>query len=114
MGLYRALRRVARLGLPIYITETGLPDADDNQRPQFILDHLAAVHQVIAEGIDVRGVFLWTLVDNFEWSEGWGLRFGLYALDERSGERRLRPSGALYAAIARANAIPGTITEVTQ
>ncbi len=57
----------------------------------------------------MRGVFLWTLVDNFEWSEGWGLRFGLYALDQRSGARTLRPSGALYAAFARANAIPGTI-----
>jgi len=106
-GMYRALRRVARLGLPIYITETGLPDADDDQRPRFILDHLAAVHRAIEDGIDVRGIFFWTLLDNFEWAEGWGLRFGLYAHDERTGERRLRPSGALYAAIARANAIPG-------
>jgi beta-glucosidase len=105
-GLYRALRRVARLGLPIYITETGLPDADDSRRPQFILEHLAAIHRAIEAGVDVRGVFLWSLVDNFEWAEGWGLRFGLYALDERTGERRLRPSGALYAAIARANALP--------
>lgn len=106
-GLYRALRRVARLGRPIYITETGIPDADDDQRPRFILSHLAAVHRAIREGADVRGVFLWTLLDNFEWTEGWGLRFGLYALDERTQERRLRPSGALYAAISRANAIPG-------
>ena len=57
--------------------------------------------------VNVRGVFLWTLVDNFEWLDGWGLRFGLYALDERTQQRTLRPSGALYAAIARANAIPG-------
>jgi beta-glucosidase len=106
-GLYRALRRVARLGLPIYITETGLPDAADHRRSRFILDHLAAVHRAIQEGIEVRGVFLWTLIDNFEWAEGWGLRFGLYAFDARTQERRLRPSGALYAAIARANAIPG-------
>ncbi len=106
-GLYRALRRAARLGRPIYITETGIPDAADDQRPRFILSHLAAVHHAIQEGIDVRGVFLWTLLDNFEWTEGWGLRFGLYALDERTQERRLRPSGALYAAISRANAIPG-------
>lgn len=107
-GLYRALRRVARLKLPIYITETGLPDADDDQRPRFILDHLHAVHRALCNGVDVRGIFLWTLVDNFEWSEGWGLRFGLYALDLATGERRLRPSGALYAAIARANAIPAS------
>lgn len=55
----------------------------------------------------MRGVFVWSLTDNFEWAEGWGLRFGLYALDERTGERRLRPSGALFGAFARANAIPG-------
>jgi len=79
-GLYRALRRVARLGRPIYITETGLPDDDDDQRPGFILSHMRAVHRALRDGIDVRGVFLWTLVDNFEWAEGWGLRFGLYAL----------------------------------
>jgi beta-glucosidase len=77
------------------------------KRGRFILSHLAAVHRAIQEGIDVRGVFLWTLLDNFEWTEGWGLRFGLYALDEHTQERRLRPSGALYAAISRANAIPG-------
>ena len=107
-GLYRALKRVSKLGVPIYITETGLPDADDDVRPQFLLDHLAAVHRAIADGVDVRGVFVWSLVDNFEWGEGWGLRFGLYALDETTQQRTLRPSGALYAAIARANAIPGS------
>jgi beta-glucosidase len=106
-GLYRALRRVARLSLPIYITETGLPDAADDRRPRFLLDHLAAAYRAIQEGVDVRGVFLWTLVDNFEWSEGWGLRFGLYALDQATRARRLRRSGALYAAIALANALPG-------
>jgi beta-glucosidase len=106
-GLYRALKRIARLGMPIYVTETGLPDADDSRRPQFMLDHLGAIHRAIADGIDVRGVFWWTLLDNFEWAEGWGLRFGLYAFDQHTGERRLRPSAALYAAIARANALPG-------
>jgi len=105
-GLYRALRRVARLGRPIYITETGLPDADDDQRPGFILSHLRAVHRALHDGIDVRGVFLWSLVDNFEWAEGWGLRFGLYALNEQTGVRQLRPSGALYARIAQSNALP--------
>ena len=60
----------------------------------------------LEDAIDVRGVFIWSLVDNFEWAEGWGLRFGLYALDEQTGERRMRPSAALYAIIARANAIP--------
>jgi beta-glucosidase len=106
-GMERALRRAGLLGQPIYICETGLPDADDDQRPDFLLSYLAAVHRAIVAGVDVRGVFLWTLVDNFEWLDGWGLRFGLYALDERTQRRTLRRSGALYAAIARANAIPG-------
>jgi beta-glucosidase len=107
-GLYRSLKRVyRRLKMPIYITETGLPDEDDDQRPYFILSHLAALHRAIRDGVDVRGVFLWSLIDNFEWAEGWDMRFGLYAMDERTGERRLRPSGALYGIIARANAIPG-------
>lgn len=106
-GIYHALKRASSLNVPIYITETGLPDHDDDQRPRFILNHLAEVHRAIDDGIDVRGVFLWSLLDNFEWSEGWELRFGLYHFDERTGERTLRPSGALYAAIARANAIPG-------
>jgi beta-glucosidase len=106
-GMERVLRRASRLGLPIYICETGLPDADDDQRPGFLLSYLAAIHRAIASGADVRGVFIWTLVDNFEWLDGWGLRFGLYELDQHTQQRALRPSGALYAAIARANAIPG-------
>jgi beta-glucosidase len=106
-GLYQALRRLHRLRIPIYITETGLPDHDDDQRPRFLLNHLAEVYRALRAGVDVRGVFIWSLLDNFEWSDGWALRFGLYAFDEQTGERRLRPSGALYAAIARANAIPG-------
>lgn len=104
-GLYRALKRVARLGRPIYITETGLPDADDDQRPRFLLTHLAQVHRAIAEGLPVRGFYFWSLLDNFEWSEGWGLRFGLVAYDPQTGERRMRPSGQLYAAICRRNAV---------
>lgn len=106
-GMERALRRVARLGRPIYVTETGIPDADDDLRPRYLASYLAAVHRAIREGVDVRGVFLWTLVDNFEWAEGWGLRFGLYALDERTQRRSARRSAALYAAFARANALPG-------
>jgi beta-glucosidase len=105
-GLYRALVRFAALGVPLYVTETGLPDADDDQRPAYIRRHLAAVHRAITGGVDVRGFFWWTLVDNFEWAEGWGLRFGLYAHDEHTGERRPRPSGQFYASIARANALP--------
>lgn len=104
-GLYRALVRVAGLGKPVYVTELGLPDAADDQRPQFLITHLAQVARAIAQGVDVRGVYHWTLVDNFEWAEGWGLRFGLIALDPETQERHARPSARLFAAIAGENAL---------
>jgi len=104
-GMYRALQRAAKLGKPLYITENGLPDADDDQRPRFLLAHLAQVHRAISEGIDVRGYYHWSLTDNFEWAEGWALRFGLVALDEQTQVRTLRPSARLYTEIIRANGI---------
>jgi beta-glucosidase len=109
--MYRALMRAARLGKPIYITETGLPDADDDQRPRFLVTHLAQVARAIADGADVRGFYHWTLVDNFEWAEGWALRFGLIGLDEMTGERRLRDSGRLFSAIAERNGITRDMVE---
>ena len=110
-GLYRALQRVASLGKPIYVTEVGLPDADDDQRPRFLLTHLAQVHRAIAEGLPVKGVYYWSLLDNFEWAEGWALRFGLVSFDPVTQERRVRRSGELYAAIARENAITRQMVE---
>ena len=62
--------------VPIYITENGLPDRDDDQRPRWLLAHLAQLHRAIRAGSDVRSYYHWTFTDNFEWSEGWGLRFG--------------------------------------
>jgi beta-glucosidase len=96
---------VAGYGKPIYITENGLPDADDDQRPGFLVSTLAQVKRAIDEGVDVRGYYHWTFVDNFEWAHGWALRFGLVALDVDSGERTPRRSARLFTAIARANAI---------
>lgn len=104
-GIYQALQRADRLGKPVYITENGLPDADDDQRPQFLLDHLAQVQRAIADGIDVRGYYHWSFTDNFEWAEGWSLRFGLVALDEKTQARRPRRSAELFTAIIQANAI---------
>ncbi len=89
-------RSLAPLGAPIYVTENGVPDRDDRIRPWLLVNslHRAAPH--VAAGYDVRGYFHWSLVDNFEWSEGWRLRFGLYALDELTQQRTARPSAELY------------------
>lgn len=108
-GMYRALRRLAAYGKPIYITENGLADRADRLRSRFIVDHLAQVHRAVAEGVDVRGYFHWTLVDNFEWTDGWQLRFGLVELDPATQARRPRPSAAVYARICQANAIPADL-----
>jgi beta-glucosidase len=104
-GLYRFLTRLASYGQPLYVTENGMADAADQIRPGFILTHLAALHRAIADGADVRGYYYWTLVDNYEWVEGWTTRFGLIALNPETQERTPRRSAQLYAEIARANAI---------
>jgi len=104
-GIYRALDRLKRLGKPIYITENGLPDADDDLRPGFLLTHLAQVHRAISEGVDVRGYYHWSFTDNFEWAEGWALRFGLIALDHQTQTRTPRPSARLFSQMVSANAI---------
>lgn len=108
-GMGRALRRLAAFGKPIYITENGIADRADRLRGRFIVDHLAEVHSAIAAGADVRGYFHWTLVDNFEWSEGWHLRFGLVELDLATQARQPRPSAAIYERICCANAIPAEL-----
>ena len=63
------------------ITENGVADSAGVHRPMFVRQHAYAVRKAIAEGIDVRGFFHWSLMDNFEWAEGFGARFGLYRLD---------------------------------
>lgn len=110
-GLYRVLKMVSTLGKPIYITENGLPDADDSRRPEFILTHLKQIHRALKEGIDVRGYYHWSLMDNFEWAEGWALRFGLVAFDHKTGERQLRASGKLYGDIAGRSSITKGMVE---
>ena len=104
-GLARAVKRLACLNLPIHVTENGIPDADDDQRPRALLLHLHQLWRVIQENTQVLSYYHWTLVDNFEWAEGWTLPFGLIALDPETQVRTPRPSADLYAAIARGNAI---------
>jgi beta-glucosidase len=110
-GLYRFLVRLARYGRPLYITENGFSEAEDRTRPAFILTHLAAVQRAIRQGVDVRGYYHWTLVDNYEWAEGWSTRFGLIALDPATQVRTSRCSAQLYSEIAHANAITEEIVE---
>lgn len=106
-----AVKRASRLGKPIYILENGVPDAQDRIRPWLIVNAARHLHSLIQEGHDIRGYFHWTLIDNFEWTEGWNLRFGLVALDPQTQQRTMRKSGELYSAIARANALSAAMIE---
>ena len=100
------LRSLKRYGKPVYVTENGIATADDAWRQQYIVEVLREVQSTIAEGVDVRGYFHWTNTDNFEWARGYSPRFGLIAVDRRTLERTVKPSGRLYGRIAAANALP--------
>jgi len=104
-GLTRQLLRLRALGVPLYVTENGVCDNLDAVRPGHIVEHVRAVHRAIQRGADVRGYFHWSLVDNFEWVEGWSARFGLIAVNPFTQERRLRASAEVYAEICRTNSV---------
>src|SRR3972149_1505035 len=105
-GLLRVLLKAHQYGLPIYVTENGLPDEDDNLRPGFLIDHLMELWRASRMGCDVRGYFHWSLIDNFEWADGWTLRFGLLAVDPETQIRTPRSSSTLYGEICRRSALP--------
>lgn len=98
-GLFRILRSVGKRGLPIYVTENGIADRDDKLRGQYLGKHLEAVSRAKASGVDVRGYFHWSLLDNFEWIKGFGPRFGLYRVDYETFERKPTRSALFYQAI---------------
>jgi beta-glucosidase len=102
-GLEAQLVRLGRLRTPLYVTENGIMDAADALRPEFLQSHVSAVAAALARGSMVRGYFHWSLLDNFEWSEGWSAPFGLHALARETQVRTLRESGRLYAEICRSN-----------
>lgn len=105
-GFWRALHRISKVGLPIWVTENGVADRkDDGRRAMYIRRYLYAMHRAISEGIDIRGYYYWSLMDNFEWAEGYQMQFGLYAVNYETQERTLRDGAQPYIdAIARSRA----------
>jgi beta-glucosidase len=93
------------LGLPIYVTESGIAARDDGVRVAFIGDVLGHVWEAIRDGADVRGYFHFTSHDSFEWARGYSMRFGLIGVDLATQERTVKPSGWLYGRIAERNAL---------
>lgn len=101
-GLYRSLKRLNTLGVPIYVTENGIANDRDDLRETFILEHIDAVNEALIDGVDVRGYFYWSLIDNFEWAEGFSKRFGLYEIDYETQKRSLRRGSKIYKKIISA------------
>jgi len=104
-GIYQVLKDLEKYKLPIYVTENGVADLRDHLREDFIREHLFWIHRAIREGVDVRGYFYWSLLDNFEWDKGFWPRFGLVGINYKTLERRIRPSAEFYANIAKTNSI---------
>lgn len=105
-GLEKVLLSLKKYNLPIYVTENGIADAKDQLRSQFVTDHLKACANAIKGGVNLLGYFYWSLLDNFEWHQGFWPRFGLVEIDrENNLQRKPRPSFYNYAQIAKDNAI---------
>jgi beta-glucosidase len=78
---------------------------DDPERMAYLEGHLAALHDAIAQGADVRGYFAWSLLDNFEWAEGYGKRFGLVRVEYDTQRRQPKASFRRYMEIIAANGL---------
>ncbi len=98
--------------VPIYITENGAACCDyvgpdwavrDPERITYLDSHIRAVHDAIAAGVDVRSYFVWSLMDNFEWSYGYAHRFGLIWVDYPTGRRIPKASFQWYQRVIEAN-----------
>ena len=101
-----------RYKLPIYITENGVSGLDwvavdgqvhDPQRIDFTRRYLSELARAVDHGVDVRGYFHWSLMDNFEWADGYRQRFGLVHVDYRTQKRTLKDSAQWYASVIRTN-----------
>jgi beta-glucosidase len=108
-GFGKTLRFVAQYGLPIYITENGIADKGDALRTNYLVTHLQEIAKAIEAGMDIRGYYHWSLLDNFEWIKGFGPRFGLYKVDYKTFERTATQSALVFKKIIQAHSQTGDL-----
>ncbi len=119
-GLFKVLMRVHQdyPSIPMYVTENGAAYRDsinddgsihDPERLGYIESHLRAAHAAIEAGVDLRGYFAWSLMDNFEWAEGYAKRFGIVHVDYETQVRTPKMSAMWYSQVARGNALAATV-----
>ena len=104
---------------PIYVTENGCAAYDyvdpegevkDEERIAFLEAHLRAAHEALERGVDLKGYFVWSLLDNFEWAEGYSKRFGLIYVDYGTQRRIPKLSARWYSEVIRDNGLVETNT----
>lgn len=96
-GFEETLRTAQAARVPLVVTENGAAETSDRRKIAYMKDHLRVLHRLIREGMDLRGYFWWSLMDNYEWLEGLRPRFGLYRVDFDSLERRPTNAADFYA-----------------
>ena len=107
-GIFDILTDVAD-DIPIYITECGIASTNDDRRNRFLIMYLQEVARAIKAGVNVRGFFYWSLLDNFEWHRGFDPRFGLIEVDYTTQKRTVRPSALVCTDIIQNNGIPHSL-----
>ncbi len=107
-GFDVVLRQAAATGKPVIVTENGIATADDRRRGDFLREHAAVLAHRRDAGTPVEGYFYWSLIDNFEWLEGFRPRFGLFEVDYATYARRRRGSADVFAALGRAFTASGS------
>jgi beta-glucosidase len=95
-GLEKVLRYASRLNVPLIITENGIATRDSQKKIAFLREHVDAVERCIRAGMDVRGYFYWSLIDNYEWLQGLDAHFGLYRVDFDTLRRTPTNAAAYY------------------
>jgi beta-glucosidase len=100
-GLEKVLRFASKLNVPLIVTENGIATRDDQRKIKFMKRHIDVLERCLKNGIDVRGYFYWSLIDNYEWLQGLDARFGLYKVDFTTLKRKPTNAAAYYSYLIR-------------
>ncbi len=95
-GLAKVLRYASRLNLPIMITENGIASHDSQEKVKYMKKHIDVIEKCLRDGLNIRGYFYWTLIDNYEWLLGFDARFGLYHVDFETLKRSPTAAASYY------------------
>ena len=106
-GFYESLTTVfKRYGKPIVVSENGIGTQSEQKKIRYYREHVNQMRRAMSDGVDVRGYFPWTLVDNYEWAEGYAANFGLTSLNRETKELIVEPTGIWFSKFIRSHPEP--------